>query len=147
MERRTALFSLKPAFASAILSGEKRFEFRRVKPSLDRGDTIIVYSTAPDMAIVGSFVCGRILQGSPSYLWRNLGSKAGTTRASFLDYFADSEVAYAIEVKKPTAWLNPLSLSTIRKRLPAYHPPQSYSFLLPEDSLARLLSQMMPAGV
>jgi predicted transcriptional regulator len=146
MERRTALFSLKPTFASAILSGEKRFEFRRVRPSLDRGDTIIVYSTAPEMAIVGSFLCGRILEGSPSSLWKSLGSKAGTRRASFDDYFADSEIGYAIEVRKPLAWSNPLSLSAIRERFPKYHPPQSYSYLLPEHSLTRLISQRMPAG-
>lgn len=146
MERRAAVFAVRPDLAQALMSGEKRFEFRRVRPTLDYGDTVFVYSTSPEKAIIGTFTCGTIVEGSPLALWRRLGHRSGTSRARFLGYFADTDVAYAIEVMSPAAWREPLSLSTIRHRIPGFHPPQSYRFLLPRESLTRVISSHAANG-
>jgi predicted transcriptional regulator len=144
MERRSAVFAVRPTFARALIAGSKRFEFRRVRPALDRGDIIFVYSTSPEKAIVGTFMCGQILEGKPLGLWNRLRNHAGTSRRHFLEYFADADVAFAIEATSPIAWSEPLSLARIRKRLPGFNPPQSYRYILETDSLGQLISAHSP---
>lgn len=139
MERRAAVFSIKPHLIEAIISGDKRFEFRRVRPALEYGDTVFMYSTSPEMAIVGEFTCGRILEGSPTSLWRKLGKDSGTSRAGLLDYFSDKDTGFAIEIEKPLVWSHPLNLASIREGAPGFHPPQSYRFLSPQDRLTRII--------
>lgn len=48
----TAIFSIHPQFADLILSGEKKFEFRRIPAKRDI-DKILIYATAPVCAVVG----------------------------------------------------------------------------------------------
>lgn len=146
MERRTAVLAVRPNLAVALLHGSKQFEFRRIKPALRHGDLIYVYSTAPVQAILGGFSCGDILEGKPETLWRKLRRNAGTPRAVFREYFADSERACAIEVIEPFAWLTPLTLTAIRCHLPSFHPPQSYKFLVSGDPLTRLIDGFAANG-
>ena len=146
MERRAVVLSVKPAFAAALVDGSKKFEFRRVRPTLSQDDLIYVYSTAPVQAIVGSFVCGDIFEGRPGTLWRKYGRFASIPRAIFRNYFQGSQVATAIEVREPSAWPEPLSLTAIRRRFPDFHPPQSYMFLAPTDPVTRLISRFSSNG-
>ncbi len=147
MERRAAVFSVKPDFAQALISGAKRFEFRRVRPTLDWGDTVFVYATSPRKAIVGTFMCGRIVEGRPLGLWKKLGRHSGTSRQHFLEYFADTSIAFAIEVTNPSAWSEPLPLARIRRRIPGFHPPQSYRYLVSDDSLNRAINAHTANGL
>lgn len=146
MESRSVVLAVRPDFAAALLCGSKRFEFRRVRPTLRRGDVVYVYSTAPVQAIVGGFVCGDIFEGRPETLWKKFGRDADTPRAIFKEYFADSERASAIEVTAPFAWPNPFTLAAIRSRVPSFHPPQSYKFLTSTDPLAHLISRFSANG-
>jgi predicted transcriptional regulator len=146
LERDAAVFSIRPDFANALMEGRKRFEFRRIRPDLQRGATIFVYSTSPARAVIGTFTCGGIVEDEPSALWERFGSAAGTTFASFTEYFADRRLGYAIRVTRPTAWEKPLSLGAIRHRLHGFHPPQSYRYLDPDEGLFRLLSSSRKNG-
>ena len=139
MGRQAAIFAVKPDFASALVSGAKRIEFRRVRPTLAQGDLVYVYSTAPVKGIVGTFVCGDIFEGSPDTIWRRFKRNAETTRALYREYFDGARRAIAIEVKEPTHWTRPLFLPAIRRRFPNFHPPRSYRFLASGDPLTRLI--------
>ena len=135
MERKRAVLSVKPRLARALVAGEKRVEFRRARPTFQPGDTIYVYATSPIQAIVGSFICGSISEGTPTKLWRHHADGSEITRAFFRDYFNGSGTAYAIEVRHPKAWTSPLSLDSLRNLIPGFHPPQSYRFLSGELDL------------
>lgn len=129
MERRYALFAVKPEFADALINGRKEFELRRTRPSLRAGDVVYVYSTSPVKAVIGSFLCGEIVEGSPTGIWSEIGQGTELTRRRFRDYFRQAGRAYAIEVTSPRKFAQPLTLSDLREALPGFHPPQSYRFV------------------
>lgn len=129
MERRYALFAVRPEFAEALVEGRKRFELRRTRPSLRPGDVVYVYATSPVMAVVGSFVCGDVVEGSPTGIWSQVGREAEVSRSRFRAYFQSASRAFAIEVLSPRTLRSPLSLKTLRLAVPGFHPPQSYKFV------------------
>lgn len=136
MGRRYAVFSVKPKFARALLDGRKKFEFRRMKPTLRPGDIVYVYATSPVKAVIGSFVCGTVVEGSPTRLWDDLGADSHTPRSYFRRYFHDARRAFAIEVQSPMSWARPLELDDVRAKIPGFWPPQSYRFVPTKLGLA-----------
>ncbi len=53
------LLSLKPQFAAAILSGEKKFEFRRDVFSRSDVTTVVLYASSPVCKVVGEIFARR----------------------------------------------------------------------------------------
>ena len=129
MERRYAVFSVKPRFAEALVDGRKKFEFRRMKPTLRPGDVVYVYATSPVKAVIGSFVCGGVVEGSPTRLWTEFGHVSETSRADFREYFRDKNRAFAIRVMSPLSWSRPIHLDDMRLKVPGFCAPQSYRFV------------------
>lgn len=146
MERRHALLAVKPPFAEALVDGRKTVEFRRVRPSLRAGDRVYVYATTPTQAIVGTFVCGPIVEERPDSLWQRFAKAGATPRSFFVSYFSGSERGCAIGVTQATAWTSPLTLHHIREHLPQFSPPQSYAFLSDGQALLRLLTRYSRSG-
>jgi predicted transcriptional regulator len=120
MVRRNVLMSIRPQYADAILSGAKRYELRRRRPSFGTGSQVIVYSSSPDQRLLGTFETGTIHEAAPETLWKLVRGQAGIDRSTFADYFVGCDVAYAIEVRSPQR-LEPAPLR--------FRPPQSYLFL------------------
>jgi predicted transcriptional regulator len=120
MVRRNVLMSIRPQYAEAILSGSKLYELRRRRPSFGAGSRVIVYSSSPDQRLLGTFEAGPIHEADPGTLWRLVRGQAGIDHSSFAAYFADCDVAYAIEVRSAQR-LEPAPLR--------FRPPQSYLFL------------------
>lgn len=139
MECRSIVLSVRPPMAEALMSGLKKHEFRRVRPRINRGDIVYVYATSPVSAILGTFTCGEISEGKPESLWRSLRASEHTPRETFEDYFAESELAAAIEVLEPEPWSEPLHLRAIRRQVATFSPPQSYRFVAEGTALARAL--------
>lgn len=50
---QNVLLSIEPEHAESILSGEKRYEYRRVAPASDPPYRFVLYATAPVQAVVG----------------------------------------------------------------------------------------------
>jgi predicted transcriptional regulator len=84
--RKVALLSIRPRFARAILSGEKRVELRR-RPIGESVSHVVVYATAPVQKVVGWFEVGAIQEGSPHVLWKAHGHAASVTRDEFRAYY------------------------------------------------------------
>lgn len=124
------LLSIKPEYASAILSGEKRFEFRRtVHRSLDV-DVALIYASRPKRQIVGGFRIARVHSMEPRALWRHTRDYAGVDWSFFKQYFAGREVGYALEVGEYWEYLPPLELEAA---LGIDQPPQSFRYLEETD--------------
>jgi predicted transcriptional regulator len=90
-----------PEWAVAILRGRKKWEIRRRKPSLDVGDLVVLYATAPLRAVVGTFIAGEIVSGQPAEVWRLIRGETPGPRRDFLEYFADASIVHAIRVRAP----------------------------------------------
>ena len=134
MNGSALLLSIKPRYADAIFTRQKRVELRRVRPRVGPGDLVLVYVSSPRCALEGAFLVERVLKAAPSALWKHVSSQAGLSRDEFEGYFGTREMAYAIVIQK--VWrLAPVTLSTMRRA--QIRPPQSYQYL-DKSTAARL---------
>ena len=106
----TILLSIKPEYADKILSGEKKYEFRRHLAKKDVAK-ILVYSTSPVMMVVGEVEVVGTLSLSPSPLWEITKQAAGISRAKFRAYFAGRRLGYAYKLGKVQKYNEPKPLS------------------------------------
>jgi predicted transcriptional regulator len=130
------LMSIRPVYVDAIFAGTKTVELRRRRPSFGIGTRVLVYSTAPEQRIHGTFDVGGVLHDAPPVLWRAIKDRAGVDRATFDAYFAGCQEAYAIQVENPRR-IDPAVLPI--------RPPQSYQFLRPQRSAHRDVLRLAPA--
>jgi hypothetical protein len=73
-------------------------------------------------------------------LWKFVGNDA-TTRQRFYDYFRLASHGYAIEVRNPVRFLQPVCARVLSGGLGNLIPPQSYIFLEPGDPLHSILDE------
>ncbi|MFL7010932.1 ASCH domain-containing protein [Enterovibrio norvegicus] len=121
-----ALLSIKPEFVEKIISGEKLFEYRKVIFKRPEVTSIVIYSTMPEGKIVGEFTIGSIIKKSPEELWEETKSASGINKKFFDSYFANRDIAYAIEIiefKKYEEPINPYQ----KER--GFKAPQSFKYL------------------
>ena len=93
------LMSIKPEHTNSILSGIKKYEFRKVKCKR-KIDSIVIYSTYPIMKIVGEVEVKEVLEGTPDYVWSKTKSEAGISEDFFYDYYLNKRTAFAYHLGK-----------------------------------------------
>lgn len=120
------LLSIKPEFAEKILSGEKRFEFRKKIFKNKSVKTVVIYATMPVGKVIGEFEIDEIIENEPKRLWIQTQKKSGITKSFFDEYFKEKKTAFAIGVGRITRYEKALSLSCFGNGIVA---PQSYRYL------------------
>lgn len=123
--RETILISIHPEHVEKILSGEKRFEFRKKIP-IDKIRRMVIYSTSPVMKVVAVAEIDSTITARPESVWRKTRHASGITKQRFIKYFDNREIAHAISIGSVRELENPISLSTLCQSLV---PPQSYRFI------------------
>jgi predicted transcriptional regulator len=118
------LLSIKPEFAYKIFEGTKKYEFRKsiFKKDVDK---VVVYASSPVQRIIGEFEIEDILCKEVDLLWQITKQFAGVNKDFYNKYFADKEMAFAIQVGKVRRFQKP-------KRLSDYdidYAPQSFAYL------------------
>lgn len=96
------LMSINPEHVDNILSGKKRFEFRKTR-CRQEVDAIVIYCTAPVGKVVAEAQVLSILEDTPEEIWESTADEAGIDKSFFDQYYAGrtGAVAYALgEVKK-----------------------------------------------
>jgi type I restriction enzyme S subunit len=126
------LLSIKPKYAEAILSGDKRYEFRRTL--FKRRDIRRVYLYANNHVgkIVGSFEIAETLKGTPETIWEKCHHCGGVTRGDFFKYFKGSQQAFAYKIRNVQRFPGGIDLQLV-KGFSRKTPPQSFCYLL-EDT-------------
>lgn len=127
------LLSVRAPHVERLLSGAKTVEFRRRPWKVPDGATLLIYESRDRRAIVGSLVVESTAVGSRSAMWASHGARSGLTRREYREYFAGATVAVAISVGRVRQLDEPLTLSELRRRSPAFHVPQSYRFMDAEE--------------
>ena len=79
------LLSINPEHVENILSGTKKYEFRKVQCK-ETVDKIVIYSTYPVMKVVGEVDVLDILVNSPDVVW-NEPSKYAGIKTRFFDKY------------------------------------------------------------
>lgn len=120
------LLSVKPKYAEEILSGRKKYEFRRSVFKKQDIERVYIYSSSPVSKIVASFEIEQILNGSPENIWKLCHKYAGISKNDFFAYFKNSAVAYAIEIGNVDNFLNPIDPHHI---IEDFKPPQSFYYV------------------
>jgi predicted transcriptional regulator len=120
------LLSIRPEYAELILSGHKRYEFRRVCFRNANVRSVLIYATLPIGKVVGEFDVREIISGSPLAVWKRTKDRAGLTWSMFAKYFAGKSIAHALAVSNIKRFSRPLDLSEI---LPSGVAPQSFCYV------------------
>lgn len=118
------LLAIKPEYVDKIMSGEKRFEFRR-KACAQPISSIIIYETAPIKRIVGEVAVIKVLKEPPQLLWPVVMNYAGINKSSFDQYFQGAKIAVAYELGKITRYEQPKNLTDLGFSVA----PQSYFYV------------------
>lgn len=124
-----ALLSIQPQYATSILTGQKKVEFRKKKFRNDVSH-VVVYATNPIQQIVCYFKVSYIEKDDPSSLWSKYNHIGGIAYDDFISYFQNSESGIAIGVGEIKKLSSPISLFELNKKL---CPPQSFLYLSEKD--------------
>jgi predicted transcriptional regulator len=121
------LLSVKPKYVEKIMSGDKRYEFRKTiwKKKINE---VYIYSTTPEKKIVASFTYDKVIKEDPQTLWEFYHEESGLTQGEFFDYFRGIKKGYAIPIKELKPFDPPLELSLNNIR-----PPQSFRYISEEQ--------------
>ena len=123
--KETILISIHPEHVEKILSGEKRFEFRKKIP-IDKIRRMVIYSTSPVMKVVAVAEIDSTITAKPESVWRKTRHASGITKQRFTKYFNNRDIAHALSIGTVRELANPVSLS---KLCQSFVPPQSYRFI------------------
>lgn len=126
------LLSVRPRWAHALITGDKRAEFRTRYP-LDAPRTVVVYATAPVKLVIGVLTVSHVDVGHADDLWVKHHSHAGLSKDEYDRYFhGRASRACAIVVDRAQQLRAPVPLSL----LGVSRPPQSWRYL-PSSALSR----------
>ena len=124
------LLSIKPQYVEKIMSGEKRFEFRKKEFKRRDINTIVVYSSGNVKKLVGEIKFNRILSDTPYLIWQKTHAQSGMTEESFMRYYMNKDKAYAIAIDSFHPYEEPMDIET---KYPGVKAPQSYRYINETD--------------
>jgi len=136
------LISILPKWADQILSGAKKWEYRRVAINAEKGSKLILYASGKLHAIVGEATIEKVLIEPVDLLIKHTAKEVPETPDELRKAFARKKMGCAIKVKDPIRYSTPLSLSIIRKEIPNFRPPQSFYYISDDAPLMSLLKKM-----
>jgi predicted transcriptional regulator len=119
------LLSIKPEYADKILSGEKKYEFRRTIFKDQSVKKVVIYATSPIQKVIGEFDIECVISLELNELWESTKHHSGIDKTFYDSYFHGKEIGHAIKVKKTKRY---------RKHQDLYdydikYPPQSFCYL------------------
>ena len=124
------LLSIKPQYVDKIVSGEKKYEFRKTIFKRKQVDAIVVYSSGKVGKLIGEIKFTTILSDTPLNIWNITKEKAGLSNGDFFDYFRNKEIAHAIKIESFEPYSHAIS---IQEKYPGVNPPQSFVYVEKDD--------------
>jgi predicted transcriptional regulator len=126
------VLSLRPRFADAILDATKTVELRRTRISAPPGTRLVLYASAPVMAVVRIATLAATDTDLPERIWRRHRRNLGLERDEYDLYLDGARAATAITITDPERLTHPHALATVRAET-GFRPPQSYRYLTAVD--------------
>lgn len=104
------LLSIKPEYVESILSGHKKYEFRKIrcKQSVNK---IIIYATSPIKQVVAEAEIDEIIQDDIMKVWEKTKKFSGISYKFFKSYYKDREFAVAYKLRNVKRYDVPKTLS------------------------------------
>lgn len=95
--KRKILISINPEHVKNIISGKKKYEYRKIAAKQDIS-AIIIYETVPTKKVVAEAEILEVLELPPEELWRVTKEESGITKKFFDMYFDNKNIAYAYKL-------------------------------------------------
>lgn len=132
------ILSTRPKRTDLIMSGQKTLELRKRLPERGHGQKIMIYSSSPVMAVVGTCDYVQPLAFIPGQETPGRLRRARVTEAEFDAYFDDAHFAkwddafdfrwYAMELSSPIRFSKPVPLIDLRA-IWDIEPPREWSYI------------------
>ena len=119
------LMSIKPKYVDEILSGKKKYEYRKIKAKRPNIDKIIIYCTAPVMRVVSEVEVLEIIENNPEIVWEKTKSHAGISKKKYDEYFENKDIAFAYKLGNIIKYDQPREL----KEIGVNYTPQSFIYI------------------
>lgn len=112
LEKQNIILPIKPVFADQILSGEKKYEYRKrlCKKEVKK---IYIYATAPIKKIIGEVGVVNKISMDKEKLWQETQKYAGVTKKFYDQYFEHQDCAYAYRLGEVKQYRFPVALDSI----------------------------------
>ena len=123
--QEVALLSIHPHYASAIVDGKKKVEFRKVKFSKDIR-SVVIYATSPLKQVLGYFEISYIEEAAPGHLWIKHKNVGYIGYEDFNKYYSSPKYGIAIVIRNVWVLKRPVKLNDLDLQLSA---PQSFSYV------------------
>ncbi len=121
--------SIKPIYASAILSGRKTVEFRKNGIPTDI-KTVVLYATQPEQNIVGYFNVKSCETEHPKVLWEKYGDHGYIGVDGFMEYYKGKDSGKCFIIDKAYQFKVPVPLHACKSFSKS---PQSFAYLLKSE--------------
>lgn len=118
------LISINPKYVEKILSGTKKYEYRKVLPKKNI-NKIIIYSTSPIKKVVAEVEILDILIDKKDKIWELTKNNSGIDKKFYDEYYKNKEVAVAYKLGKVTKYKKEKDLAEYNIN---YY-PQSFVYL------------------
>ena len=119
------LMPINPEYVDEILSGNKKYEYRKIKAKRKNIDKMVIYSTSPIMRVVAEVDVEGIIEDSPEKLWEQTKKYSGITKDFYSKYYNGKESAIAYKLGNIKVYDKPKKLSDIGIK----YVPQSFIYL------------------
>lgn len=119
------LMSINPEYVDEILSGNKKYEYRKIKAKRKNIDKMVIYSTSPIMRVVAEVDVEGIIEASPEKLWEQTKEYSGITKDFYSKYYKNKENAIAYKLGNIKVYDKPKKLCDIGIN----YVPQSFIYL------------------
>lgn len=129
------LLSIRPVHVASILSGIKRFEFRRRLFTRRDVTSVLIYCTRPVGLLVAEFEIAEILVDAPDRLWERTASASGISKDYYDTYFEGRDQAFALAIGAIDIFETPIPPAEL---IDNFTPPQSYRYVPCAQQLALL---------
>ena len=123
------LLSIKPEYCKKIFDGTKKYEFWK-HLAQNNVSKIIVYSTFPEMKVLGEVEVKGTLSMKKTPLWERTKNFAGISREKYRLYFKESTEAHAYILGETTLYDTPVTLETYGIK----QAPQSFVYIQEKDN-------------
>lgn len=118
------LLSIKPEYVNKIVSGKKKYEFRKFH-CREGIDTIVIYATAPMKKVIGEVALLNIIEGDIEYVWHETREFGGILKKDYKAYYKEREVAIAYQLGEVTVYDEAIGL----KDFGLDYVPQSFAYI------------------
>lgn len=104
--KKKIVIAINPQHVKNILSGIKKYEYRKIAAKQDVS-TIIIYETSPIKRVVAEAEIIEVLMMPPEELWQQTKELSGISKQFFDQYFNGREVAYAYKLGRIKVYSQP----------------------------------------